>query len=560
MREPIILIVDDNFDSRLAIRAALRKKNYAFLEAENAQDGIDIATEHSPDLIIMDIMMPQIDGYEALRKIKENEILKKIPVLIITALNSMNEKIIALENGAKCLLSKPFNRNHLIEQVEALVGFNNDSSSVKEIAEQKENLNKVLQRQRKELIRYFYTDALTGLANRSRLIKDIGEGDNLSLFLIDIDGFRDIVYFYGDDAADECLKYFTLKIKEFLKGDNYAYYRISGDMFAVLVRDCRDAQEFKEIMRDFMEKMIKVKFHYQEHNIHFRFTLGASMFEKELLMSAEKALKTAKASNKAMLLYDEQSEEFHTYEQNIFWIKKIVEAIASDNIVPFYQPIVNSKTLKIEKYECLVRIVEDDGTIHAPVKFLEISKKSKHYAAITKNVIEKSFREFENNSCQFSINLSAKDMIDDEISEYIYERLENFSGCSRVIFELLESEGIENYTAVYSFIKRVKEYGCQIAIDDFGSGYSNFIHLLRLNVDIIKIDGSLIRDLDKDENAQIMVKTIVDFAKKLGILTVAEFVHCESVYSIVKESGVDYSQGYFIGKPDKSILSCDCAQ
>ena len=172
-------------------------------------------------------------------------------------------------------------------------------------------------------------------------------------------------------------------------------------------------------------------------------------------------------------------------------------------------------------------------------------------------MIEKSFKQFENSDCQFSINLSAKDMVDSEMTEYIYGRLKSFSGCDRVIFELLESEGVQNYNSVYAFISKVKEYGCQIAIDDFGSGYSNFIHLLRLKVDIIKIDGSLVRDLDRDENAQIMVQTIVDFAKKLGILTVAEFVHSEPISRIVKDLGVDYSQGYFIGEPKKEVLKSE---
>ncbi|PNV83397.1 MAG: diguanylate cyclase [Sulfurimonas sp.] len=554
MKEPLILIIDDNFDSRLAVRSALRKKGYLFLEAQDAKEGIDMAIEHNPDLIIMDIMMPQINGYEALRIIKGSDKTKHIPVLIVSALSSMNEKIVALEYGADGMLTKPFDRIHLAEQIEALVGFYKNGLNTKaEIIEQKERLDNVLHRQSEELIRYYYTDALTGLPNRSQLIKDIVNAVNSSLILIDIDGFKDIVYFYGHETGDLCLKSFALKIKQLLKGDKYKHYRISGDIFAVLVKECSAAEELNNLMRQFVYEMNRTNFLCEGHEMHFRFTVGASMFESELLISAEKALKTAKTANKTILLYDEKSEEFRFYEQNIFWVNKIVEAISCDNIVTFYQPIINNKTHKIEKYECLVRIIERDGTIYAPIKFLDISKKSKHYAAITKNVIEKSFKKFKNSDCQFSINLSAKDMIDSEISEYIYDKLNSFNGCNRVIFELLESEGVENYSAVYAFISKVKEYGCQIAIDDFGSGYSNFIHLLRLKVDIIKIDGSLIRDLDIDENAQIMVQTIVDFAKKLGILTVAEFVHSESISRIVKDLGVDYSQGYFIGEPSNEI-------
>ncbi|MDX9756416.1 MAG: response regulator, partial [Sulfurimonas sp.] len=339
MKEPLILIIDDNSDSRLAIRAALRKKGYIFLEAHDAKEGIAMAIEYNPNLIIMDIMMPEIDGYEALRIIKESDKTKHIPVLVVSALSSMNEKIIALEYGAEGMLAKPFDRVHLAEQIEALVGLCKNASNGKtENIEQKEILDSVFHRQSKELIRYYYTDALTGLPNRSQLIRDIGNAKNLSLILIDIDGFKDIVYFYGHKTGDLCLKSFTLKIKQLLNSDKYEHYRISGDIFAVLVKECSAAEELNNLMRQFVYEMERVNFLCEDHDIHFRFTIGASMFESELLISAEKALKRAKASNKTMLLYNEESQEFRSYEQNIFWINKIIEAISCDNIVPFYQP------------------------------------------------------------------------------------------------------------------------------------------------------------------------------------------------------------------------------
>jgi diguanylate cyclase (GGDEF)-like protein len=556
LKQPIILIVDDNDDSRLTIRAALRKKNYALLEAKSGEEGVLIANEQNPDLIIMDVMMPGIGGYEALRQIKMGETTKHIPVLIVTALGSMDERIVALEAGAEGLLAKPFDKVQLVEQIEILIGFY-QSQSTTQITQQKERIDKVLHRQSEELIHYYYTDSLTGLSNRSQLIKDINNVQNTSLILIDIDRFKDIVYFYGHEIGDMCLKAFTLKMKQMLDSTNYNHYRISGDIFAVLIKKCSGAEALNALMKRLNSEMDVFYFNCKEHEIHFKATIGASMFAQELLMSAEKALKTAKATNKNMLLYDEESEEFRSYEQNIFWTNKITEAISSDQIVPFYQPIINNKTNKIEKYECLVRIIDNDETVHSPIKFLDISKKSRNYAAITKNVVEKSFKEFENTRYEFSINLSAKDMIDNEITNYIYTQLENFKGCNRVIFELLESEGIENYDDVYAFIEKVKEYGCKIAIDDFGSGYSNFIHLLKLKVDIIKIDGTLIRDLDSDENAQIIVKTIVDFANKLNILTVAEFVHSDFIQHRVKELGVDYSQGYYFGQPKREIVIND---
>lgn len=556
MREPTLLIIDDNYDSRLTIKAALRKNRYAFFEADNAKEGILLANEIIPDLILLDLMMPEMGGYEALQLLRAKDETRHIPVLIVTALGTMDEKITALEYGADGLFPKPFDRVRFVEHIETLVGIkHSDAKSPIQATKQNERIDKVLHRQSEELIHYYYTDALTGFSNRGQLIKDTNNAKNSALLLLDIDGFKDIVYFYGHETGDTCLKSFASKIKQILCGDNFNHYRVSGDIFAILIKECNDIEMLNNLVEKIIETMELLYFDCNEHEIHIKITIGASMFKEELLLSAEKALKTAKSIGKTALVFNEENEEFRSYEQNIFWINKITQAITNDNMVPFFQPIINNKTNKIEKYECLVRMIDADGTIHSPFNFLDISKKSRNYAAITKSVIEKAFKKFKDTNYEFSINLSAKDMVDEAIAKNIYEQLENFSGCNRVIFELLESEGIENYDAVYTFIKKVKEYGCQIAIDDFGSGYSNFIHLLRLKVDIIKIDGSLVRDLDKDENAQIIVQTIVDFANKLNILAVAEFVHSKTISTIVKELGVDYSQGYYIGEPKKEIIN-----
>lgn len=153
-----------------------------------------------------------------------------------------------------------------------------------------------------------------------------------------------------------------------------------------------------------------------------------------------------------------------------------------------------------------------------------------------------------------SINLSIDDMLDPILQEYLEEMLEHYGVGDKVILELLESEGIENFEAVEAFITKMKGYGCRIAIDDFGTGYSNFGYLMRLRADFIKIDGSMIRQLEHDRNARIIVETIVGFAKRMGIETVAEFVENDSIFAIVREIGIDYAQGYHFSPPVASPL------
>ncbi len=182
-----------------------------------------------------------------------------------------------------------------------------------------------------------------------------------------------------------------------------------------------------------------------------------------------------------------------------------------------------------------------------------MQKKIKVYNRVTKLIIDKSFDAFEDNKLEFSINLSIEDTMNGEIFKYILEKLKHSKASNRVTFELLESEAIQDFKRVERFIVEVKRHGAKIAIDDFGSGYSNFSYLTKMSIDFIKIDGSLIRDIDVDRNSLIVVEAIVEFAKKLGIKTIAEYVYSSMVMDRVKDLGIDYSQGFYVDKPSVSI-------
>jgi EAL domain-containing protein (putative c-di-GMP-specific phosphodiesterase class I) len=190
----------------------------------------------------------------------------------------------------------------------------------------------------------------------------------------------------------------------------------------------------------------------------------------------------------------------------------------------------------------------------SPFYFLEIAQKMKLYPKITRIMIQKAFEKFKDSEYEFSLNFSALDIQNDETKAFFFNKLKEFNIASRVVIEILESENFENYNDIKNFIDEAKSYGCKIAIDDFGSGYSNFKHLIMLNVDFIKIDGSLIKEINSDPNSKIVASTIVEFANKLGVKTIAEFVHSDEVQEIVKEIGADFSQGYYLGEPKASLV------
>jgi len=181
---------------------------------------------------------------------------------------------------------------------------------------------------------------------------------------------------------------------------------------------------------------------------------------------------------------------------------------------------------------------------------LDIAKKSKYYPQITNLVLEHSFKALENTDKDISINLSAIDIELKSTRRKILSLLEKYKEDSkRVVFELLEDESVKNFNVIKEFVKEVKKFGAKIAIDDFGAGYSNFERLIDFSPDILKIDGSLIRNILTNEYSLSVVKTIIAFAKERNIKTVAEFVESKEIYELLKELGVDYSQGYYFGRP-----------
>jgi len=239
------------------------------------------------------------------------------------------------------------------------------------------------------------------------------------------------------------------------------------------------------------------------------------------------------------------------YKNDVKWTKIIENAITLNKVTVYYQPVVNFNE-KIVKYEALMRIIDGDE-VYSPILFLDIAKKVKFYPQLTKIVIQKVFQKARETSMSININLSIEDVVNMEIIKFIQDELSEKEIAHLITFELLESESIIDYEKVIGFIESVKELGCKIAIDDFGSGYSNFAYLLKFKPDYIKIDGSLIKNIHVDKNSYLITKTINDFAHSLGMKTVAEFVHCEAVLKLLQAMEVDEYQGFYFSEPLEHI-------
>ena len=427
-----------------------------------------------------------------------------------------------------------------------------ESNNIVEYIGVRHNITSIIKHQ-DNLAELAKIDTLTGLGNRYKLLEDIKTSTTPALALINIDNFSQLNNLYGDDIGDEILKEFANSILN-NKNDMCSAYHLHGDEYVIFNKNMSE-RRFVQYIYDLERKIRNKSIYMDNKQIIFNFTMAISFEDpQEILKTANMAMKRAKLEKKEFLIYEETHSFAKEYRNNMKWMKKIHEAIQNDKIVPVFQAIVNNQTNKNEKYESLVRL-DDGGELISPYFFLDIAKKTKHYTSITKIMIEKTFEKFKNTNVEFSINLTVDDILNFEIKDFIINILEKYKIGSRVVFEIVESESIENFEEVIDFIDAVKQYNVKIAIDDFGTGYSNFIYLMRLKADYIKIDGSMIKDIDKDENAQIVVSAIVDFAKKMNIKTIAEFVENQSIHNKIMELGIDYSQGYYFGKPQKNLTN-----
>jgi diguanylate cyclase (GGDEF)-like protein len=475
---------------------------------------------------------------------------------LLTPLKKIASEVSALSPGEELLLPSYEKNTEIGNIADALKEMN---IRISDYAKQQKDiagfLEKEVENKTVQLRGQLYTDTLTGCPNRIRLLEDLANADDGILLIINVDGFQQINDFYGHIAGDHVLSSLSETLKQITGTQpDMTVYKLSGDEFAIFTSHSIGYNSLELFLKGLGERIENVPIYYEEAKIKIQVTMGTTVNIHDGMEKADIALKTARINHKPFMIYDGSLNIEDQYHQNMQWVQRLTEAIEKDRIVAYYQPIFDTHTGAVVSYECLIRLIEKDGTVLSPFHFLEISKKARLYTRLTRIMVEKSCRHFSDKTDHFSINLSVDDILDEDTVSFIKEQIQKHGVQEQIIFEILESVGIENYSEVLSFIEEMKRLGCRFAIDDFGSGYSNFDHLLQLKIDYIKIDGSLIRNLHTDTNAVSIIEAIVYFAHKRQLICVAEFVHNAEVYEIVKSLGIDRSQGFFLGEPRSDTL------
>jgi len=393
-----------------------------------------------------------------------------------------------------------------------------------------------------------YRDKLTNLYNISYLRKKLVNIDisKYDLLLIDVDFLEKINNTFGFKKGDMVLVEIAKILLNFkMKRSKDIVIRYGGELFLYLkYKDELDGFEFAEIIR----KDIMHNVHIDDEDSFITVSIGIndSTNKNKTLEEAIKhgylALYKAKNSGR------NQSYRFDTtltYNE-LLSFDTIKEAMDKDNFTMLFQPIIDLKTDKTSHYESLVRLIIDNKIV-APYKFLPVIENTYLYTELTKKVIQFNLDILKKYpKLKISINFTPEDFLNESV---IILLKENQSLSSQILIEILETQEIKDYKNLNENIKEIKEMGYKICIDDFGSGYSNLMHVLGMDIDYLKLDATIIKNIHKDKKSFLITETMNDFCKKTGIKVIAEYVENDEILNVLKDLEVDYGQGYLFSKP-----------
>jgi len=408
-----------------------------------------------------------------------------------------------------------------------------------------------------------FTDPLTKLFNRNYLneITPMLNLNHYSIAMLDLDRFKTINDTYGHKTGDYILSQSSIIFKSSIRNSDIII-RYGGEEFLLFINNRGEDSAIKVCER-IRKNISEHLFNYDNQDIKMHISIGVHenpSSEKNLteaIKLADKMLYIAKNEGRdRVVVYNEKSKQsIHSNVKNINFVK---QALEDNRIICHYQPIYDHKKKEIFKYEALVRIVDKNNNIIYPNDFLPQLKHTNIHYKLTQRILAIIFNKFKNNNKKVSININFTDLINQDIENTIVNVLsENLDLAKRITFEILESDEISDINFIKEKINLIHSLGSYISIDDFGSGYSNFRAVLDIEANFLKIDGSLVKNIDNNEKDFKVVKSIIHFAKEANMKTVAEFVHSKEVYDKLSQLDLDYMQGFYLYKPSENLIDSE---
>jgi diguanylate cyclase (GGDEF)-like protein len=411
-------------------------------------------------------------------------------------------------------------------------------------------------------------DSLTGLLNRRRFRAELDQyvsftaryGGRGAVMVIDIDGLKEVNDRLGHQAGDTLIRRVAEILRERVRATDLVA-RLSGDEFAVLMpqTDTAGAMQLGEDLRAQVAEGLPLNLDLADASISVGITMfggQGGMGAEAVLVAADQAMYQAKAEGRnRIMLFHSPGENGGTAKRAQTTSARIRDALTQNRLRLATQPIRNLASGGIERYELLLRMTGENGELLPAASFIEVAERSGMVQELDRWVVAQALemigeRERAGAPVSLHMNISGASITDISVLEFIERRLdEGEADPARCTFEITQSARVEDYETAAGFADRLTEFGCEVAIDDYGTGFGPFAYLQKVPFDVIKIDGTFIRDLPRNDADQLTVKAIVEIARGLGKRTIAEFVEDEDTRTMLQAYGVDMAQGYHLGRP-----------
>lgn len=589
---PSILIIDDEPDNFDVIETLLSHRDYILHYASSGQEALGSLDAFQPALILLDVMMPELDGIEVCRRIKAMPNWQAVPIIMVTALTTKADLANCLEAGADDFISKPVNATELRARVHSMLRIKRQyddlqAASARQAALEAEKFNllaqynseleqKVAERTAEleasaKLIQYnALHDPLTDLANRSLLLQRIeqailqaqqSDAYRYCILFLDLDRFKVINDSLGHIFGDQLLKIIAQKLKKFVKVSDLVA-RFGGDEFVILLENVKDAEEVIQLTETILEDF-QNPLSLNGYQLFIGMSVGVVIGTQEysdpsdLIRDADTAMYQAKA--KEINSYQVFDAKMHAQALNRLTLESdLRQALEREEFIVYYQPIVDIEADRLVGFEALVRWQHPSRGFISPGDFIPIAEETGLIVPLGNWILNAACQQLANWQAMFpddcplkiSINLSAQDLRKSSLIADIDSVLAKTGLPGHALtLEITESMLVEDINKTICILTELRSRHIQISIDDFGTGYSSLNYLHRLPADFLKIDRSFVSQMQPENRNYQVVKTIISLSNQLGLAVVAEGIESAQQLQWLQKLGCEFGQGYLFSKP-----------
>ncbi|HTA65810.1 MAG TPA: EAL domain-containing protein [Xanthomonadaceae bacterium] len=559
-----ILIVDDELQNRKLLEALLRPEGYVTIGAANGEEALASIAQCAPDLILLDVMMPGMDGYEVASVLKADPATSAIPIIMVTAQIDRSARLAGLGAGAEEFLTKPVDRAELWLRVRNLLRL---KAYGDDLQDNGTHLEQQVQERTADLEHLAHYDQLTGLPNRTLFYQALQEAldrasDESSLvavLFIDLDHFKNVNDTLGHAIGDELLRQFSSRLVQCVHTRD-TVGRLGGDEFGLILM-MRGGQRAATAVANRIRDVLRAPFDLKGHEVTVTASIGITAHPDDasdpetLLKYADTAMYRAKQAGRDTFRFFTAQMNAEVLAQ-IKLEKAVRKAVENDELLLFYQPKVSLSSGRMDGLEALLRWQRPGHGLVSPGEFIPVLEETGLIVRVGTWVIDAACRQIGRwmrssiGPMQISVNVSGRQFIEGDLEGDVVKALaEHGIPADLLELELTESSLMVNTERTIGILQNLKNLGVRISIDDFGTGYSSLAYLRRFPIDKLKIDIAFIRDITTNPDAAAIALTIIRMAHGLKLDVIAEGVETAAQLAYLRSNGCDRIQGYYFSGP-----------